>query len=328
MGDETRRVVTTSGPRARVLVVDDARLVRAMMTTILRRGGFETEEASDGGAALEMLARQTFDVVITDLKMPGTDGFQVLSGVKRIAPHVEVIILTGTHANDVSCAVRALRLGAHDYLSKPPSNADEVLLAVERALEKKHLKDANQRLVRELESLSRKDALTGVLNRRSFDEALAQELARARRHGHPLGLIMLDIDHFKRINDTHGHPGGDIVLRAFARTIEGGLREGDSLFRYGGEEFVVVLPHADARGTLTAASRIVASVASEPVEVGGTLVPVTTSAGAAALSPSTVNGAQLVSAADRALYEAKQEGRNRAVGAGPKLAVVGGRRRA
>jgi two-component system cell cycle response regulator len=314
------------GSRGRILVVDDARLVRVMITSILERAGFQVTQAADGASALEQLARETYDVVITDLKMPGVDGFGVLASVKRTSPDVEVIILTGTHAQDVNCAVRALRLGAHDYLSKPPANADEVTLAVERALEKKLLKEANQRLVRELESLSRKDALTGVLNRRCFDEALVQEISRARRHGQQLGVVMLDIDHFKSINDAHGHPGGDDVLRSFAQTVKQALREGDTLFRYGGEEFVALLPHADREGALVAARRIVSAVGAAPVLVAGKPVQVTTSAGVACLGRSTRNGEELLANADRALYEAKKGGRNRAILDGRPLTLVSGRR--
>lgn len=298
--------------RGSVLVVDDSRLVRAMVAVHLKAAGFAVQEAENGEAALELLSRGTFDVIITDLRMPGLDGFGVLAAVKRLGLSVEVIILTGAHAQDMSSAVRALRLGAHDYLTKPPASADEVILTVERAIEKKRLREANQRLLRELQSLSRTDGLTGVPNRRSLDGALAQEIARSRRHGDPLGLVMLDIDHFKRINDTHGHSGGDEVLRSFARTVAGTLREGDVLYRYGGEEFVAVLSHADLRGAMNAAERIVRAVAESSIPVGPTTINITTSAGVAALASCDADGSSLVARADAALYGAKRSGRNRA----------------
>jgi diguanylate cyclase (GGDEF)-like protein len=224
----------------------------------------------------------------------------------------------------LSCAVRALRLGAHDYLSKPPSSRDEVLATVDRAVEKKRLKDANQRLQSELEALSRRDALTGVLNRRAMEEALSQETARAHRHGHALSMVMLDIDHFKRVNDTHGHPGGDQVLRSFAKVTSSVLREGDVLFRYGGEEFAVLLPHTALEGALNAAQRMLSAVAATPFDVAGAILSLTASAGVACLTPKG-NGAALVAQADAALYAAKNSGRNRAVASGLRAARVAAR---
>ena len=311
-------------PRGNVLVVDDSRLVRTMVAMHLKSARYAVEEAENGEAAMRLLSRGTFDVIITDLRMPELDGFGVLAAVKRLGLSVEVIILTGAHAQDMSSAVRALRLGAHDYLTKPPASADEVILTVERAIEKKRLREANQRLLHELQSLSRTDGLTGVPNRRSFDAAIAQEVARSRRHGDALALVMLDIDHFKKINDTHGHPGGDEVLRSFAKTAARTLREGDVLFRYGGEEFVALLSHADLAGAMNAAERILRAVAETPIPVGGTAINITTSAGVAALVSSDADGSSLVARADGALYEAKRSGRNRAL-AGGHLALVAGR---
>jgi two-component system cell cycle response regulator len=133
---------------------------------------------------------------------------------------------------------------------------------------------------------------------------------------------VLDIDHFKKINDTHGHQGGDEVLRSFSKTLSGMLREGDVLFRYGGEEFVALLPHADQKGALSAADRLVKAIAAAPVQVGSASVRVTTSAGVASLAASDADGQSLVARADVALYEAKAKGRNRALAAGARLALV------
>jgi diguanylate cyclase (GGDEF)-like protein len=306
----------------RILVVDDSRVVRAVLCRALRSGGYEPEEAASGQDALDRLASGRHDAVITDLRMPGIDGFEVLTEVKRRDPDVEVIVLTGSHAGDVACAVRALRLGAHDYLAKRPSCPEEVLVTVERAMEKKHLKDANRRLMAELDRMSRRDALTGLLNRRSLEDVLPQEFARSRRHRQPLAVAVFDLDHFKKINDTYGHQGGDAVLQAFAAVASATLREGDALYRFGGEEFIAVLPNADARGALSAANRVVAAVAASPVAVRDRLVRVTVSAGVACLAESMADGNELVALADQALYQAKEKGRNRAVAAGvPRLAA-------
>jgi len=310
------------GMAGRVLIVDDARVVRAVVARCLRGAGYHTEEAADGAEALRRLATESYDVVITDLRMPLLGGLELLASVKRLAPTVEVIILTGTHAQDMSSAVKALRLGAHDYLTKPPSSQDEVVLTVQRAVEKKRMHEENLRLIRELESLSRTDALTGVGNRRAFDDALGHEIARAKRHGQALSLVMLDIDHFKHVNDTHGHQGGDEVLRVVARTLRATLRDGDVLYRYGGEEFAVLLPYAQGAGACTAAERMLRAIAAAPIDLRTGQLHVTSSAGVATLSAADNDGASLVSRADAALYEAKKAGRNRVHDGRPSLTLV------
>ena len=304
-------VAATEAPS--VLVVDDSVVVRRIVGDYLRRGGYAVEESGDGAAALERLAQRPFDVVITDLQMPRVGGFDVLETIKKRGLLTEVIILTGGPARDMSSAVRALRLGAHDFLTKPPASPDEVLFTVGRAVEKKRLREANEKLVRELERVSRTDALTGAANRRAFDEALRTEIARARRFRYPVSLVLFDLDHFKAVNDTHGHPAGDAVLREFARRAIQNFRTHETVYRYGGEEFAALLPHTTLAGALEAARRLVEGVAARPFEAGTASLTLTVSAGAAA-GMDVREPSALVSAADGALYEAKRTGRNRAVG--------------
>jgi two-component system cell cycle response regulator len=296
--------------RGSVLVVDDSRVVRAVVAQHLRRAGYEVEQADGGEAAMRLLATGRYDVMITDLRMPGMDGMQVLAATKQRAIGTEVIILTGTYAHDMTFAVRALRLGAHDYLTKPIAQPDELVLTVERAVEKKRLRDANARLMRELEALSRTDALTGVGNRRAFDETLRQEHARAVRYGLPLALVLFDLDHFKKLNDAHGHAAGDAALRAFARLARATYRESDTLCRYGGEEFAALLPHTAPEGAADAARRLLAALASTPIPAGGATLSLTCSAGVASAAPGET-ASDLIARADAALYRAKREGRNR-----------------
>jgi two-component system, cell cycle response regulator len=296
----------------RILVVDDSALVRAMVSSLLRKVGYIVRECEDGAKAIAILATEAFDVVITDLRMPEKDGFEVLEAVRRRCLHTEVIILTGTHAGDVSCAVRALRLGAHDFLTKPPSGPHEVIVTVDRAVEKKRLKEANLRLLREMEGLSRTDALTGVWNRRAFEDTMRRELLRASRHALPLSLALIDIDHFKRINDTYGHRVGDDVLKWFGLNASRVLREGDTIHRYGGEEFAVVLPHTGPSGALTVVKRILSHLAATPFQES---LLVTASAGVASGIGEELDDLDLVAQADAALYRAKHQGRNRALGA-------------
>lgn len=171
--------------------------------------------------------------------------------------------------------------------------------------------DAETRYHDELWRLARVDALTGVANRRALEEALPREVARARRTGAPLGIAMLDADHFKRVNDVHGHAAGDAVLAGIAARARAVLREGDLLARAGGEEFVLLLPGADLEHTAEVADRVRARVAAAPVAAPGGAVAVTISAGCATLEPDDADGAAALARADARLYEAKAAGRNR-----------------
>jgi diguanylate cyclase (GGDEF)-like protein len=295
---------------AKELVVDDSAVVRALVGSCLRDAGFEVAEAANGVAALKLLGHGSFDVVITDLNMPEMGGLAMIAQIRELSLHPEVIILTGSRAQDVQAAIQALRLGAHDYLTKPPQSPDAIVLTVEKAVAKKRLRDENARLVRELQALSLKDPLTGLSNRRAFEEAIVHEKARARRHWHTLAVVLLDIDHFKKINDTYGHRGGDAALKHFARIVSGALRRGDSLFRVGGEEFAALLPETTPTGALEAAARVVAAVAASPIEYEDATVRITTSAGVAC-TDGLDDGSDVVAVADAALYEAKRGGRNR-----------------
>lgn len=296
-----------------VLVADDSRLVRAMIRLFLERAGLVVETATDGEEALQLLRSGRFDVVVTDLNMPHRDGFALMEAAGSFEHPPEMIVLTGTHSQDIRSAVRALRLGAHDFLTKPPESGDDVVMTVQRAVAKKRARDANAALVGELQRLSQTDELTGVGNRRAFDDALRAEQTRAGRYGLPLAVAMLDLDHFKGINDRLGHPAGDAILEHLPAIVLPLLRDGDGLYRYGGEEFAILLPHTDRDAALSVARRIVEQVAASPVRVAGVTVRVTCSAGVAAARGQAAASGMLVESADRALYAAKAQGRNRAV---------------
>jgi two-component system, cell cycle response regulator len=311
--DEVPAETAPLAPRGRVLLVDDSTTIRKAIGRCLAREGYQVAEAANGRLGVELEAASEYDVVLTDLEMPELDGFGVLETVKARASGAEVIILTGTGATDIACAIRALRLGAHDYLTKPPaSTSDEIVLAVGRAIEKKRMRETNARLMRELEALSRTDPLTRLLNRRVLDEDLARELAQARRYGHPVSLAMMDLDHFKRINDTHGHQGGDEVLRTFARVAQGACRDTDTVYRFGGEEFAALLPHSGIEDALNVANRVVRAAASTRITWGSVTIPVTVSIGVACIDEVVTTADELLAEADAALYQAKRTGRNRA----------------
>jgi diguanylate cyclase (GGDEF)-like protein len=298
-------------PAIRVLVADDSAFVRTVVRRALEAAGHRVDEAEGGTQALRAALTTDYDVVVTDLRMPGLDGFGLLSTLKEQAVPAEVIILTGTHSNDMQSAIRALRLGAHDYLTKPPASAEEMIVTVERAAEKKRLRETNARLLEELERLSRTDGLTGLLNRRAFDEALRRETLRARRYRFPLSAVLLDIDRFKAVNDTYGHAVGDQVLRQFATVASRVFREADMLYRYGGEEFVALLPHTAAAGAVHASQRLLASLRTTTIPAGDRVLKVTCSAGVAELRRDDQDGSGLIARADAALYRAKADGRDR-----------------
>ena len=307
---ETRDATGTT----RVLVADDNAVVRRLLVVRLRAAGCRVTEATDGLTALEQFRKEPVQVVITDLSMPHLNGLELLAALRDHETPPEVILLTGSRASDAEAAVQALRLGAHDYISKTPAAAEAIALAVERAAEKWRLREENARLLAELRRMSLSDALTGVGNRRAFDEALQSEIARARRQASGLALVLLDLDHFKRINDALGHPAGDEVLAAFAERLRSIIREADRLFRYGGEEFALLAAAGSVSAGLAAAQRAVRATAAAPLPAAQRGVDVTCSAGVSLLAADDgPSGSALVARADAALYAAKRAGRNRAV---------------
>jgi diguanylate cyclase (GGDEF)-like protein len=299
----------------RVLVVDDSPLVRKLIACRLRKAGYRVAEAADGREALDHFQKQGSAVVITDLNMPHLDGLSLLAALRQYVSPPEVILLTGSCASHAEAAVQALRLGAHDYIAKDPTAGGAVVLAVQRASEKWRLREENGRLLTELRRLSLTDALTSVGNRRALDETLRLEIGRARRHARELALALVDLDRFKRVNDTLGHRAGDDVLRCFAQRAAALLRSSDRLYRYGGEEFAMLLPEQTERGGLEAAWRVVGATAAAPRCAGRQRVAVTCSAGVAALcARDDADGSELLARADAALHAAKRSGRNQARG--------------
>ncbi len=305
---------STASTVAKVLVVDDSAVVRRILSGQLQRAGWLVREAGSGIEALAAFEQEAFEVVITDINMPGIDGLELLARLRQREVPPEVILLTGSRAGDAQAAVQALRLGAYDYIAKDSEVGGEVVLAVQRATEKWRLREENARLLRELSRLSLEDSLTGLGNRRAFDGAIAHEIARAGRSGRNLSLAMLDIDHFKRVNDSLGHPAGDAVLASFAGVLRSVVRQADLVYRYGGEEFAVILPDCDDGGALAFAQRVVRATEARPICVALQEVSITCSVGVACLVlRDRPSGEPLVVRADRALYEAKRSGRNRAV---------------
>ncbi|MCW2606597.1 MAG: response regulator receiver modulated diguanylate cyclase [Frankiales bacterium] len=294
----------------RVLVVDDSALIRAILVANLEDQGYAVVEAEDGLEALEVCAVDPPDVVLLDVVMPGLSGLEVLDRLQADPEllHVPVVCLTGR--SDVGDIVEAMQRGAHDYLRKP-FETSELLARLSSALRVKRLSDELRARNVELERVSRTDALTGLLNRRAVDEVLGAQIAHAHRHGHPLSVLMIDLDRFKSVNDTYGHAGGDRVLIEVASRLRAGLREGDTVGRWGGEEFLAVLPMTAGPAAHLLAERLCAQVAARPVVMAdGTGLTVGISVGSCG---ELLDEDALLRSADAALYLAKAGGRGRAM---------------
>jgi two-component system, cell cycle response regulator len=296
-----------------ILIVDDSDAIQHHVERVLTAEAdeFQVLMARDGLSAFNLLVRHKVDLVLCDLVMPGIDGFKFLT-LKHGRPELAdlpVIMLTG--ASDVSEKVKALEAGAADYLTKP-FHERELVARVRvhlklRALQEE-LKEKNERL----EVLSRMDGLTGIWNRRHVMEVGEVELVRARRYGTELGCIVLDLDHFKRVNDQHGHLVGDRVLAAVAEQLQRDLRRCDLAARYGGEEFVLLLPQTGLEGTRAVAERQRAAVAELCISEDAGEVRPTASFGVAAFPTHPAKAIEeLFRHADQALYRAKELGRNR-----------------
>ena len=290
-----------------VLVADDSATVRALARVELEAAGYRVVEAADGAQALDRVLDGSVDVVLLDVEMPVMDGYQTIAALKAdpLAADVPVVFLTARRGSED--VVRGLRLGGHDYLHKPLEPA-ELRARVAAAVRVKALQDRLRQRADQLDRVSRTDVLTGLHNRRHLQEHLTRLGAAARRHGHPLSVLLVDVDHFKRINDTVGHGGGDLVLQAVARALADGVRVEDVVGRWGGEEFLLLLPHTRPREAAVLAERLRAAVAGLRVPVAGREVPVTVSiGGAGAVAPSEQD---LLHRADRELYAVKDTGRD------------------
>ena len=298
-----------------VLLVDDDSLVLAHLSELVRAAGFEVHTAGDGSTALAFLEQHFTPIVITDLNMPAVDGLALCRAIRQRAwpGYVYILLLT---VHDAEADILAgLEAGADDYLSKRTSAAQLVarLHAAQRIL------GLEQALKTELEERRRQslsDPLTGAHNRRYFDQHLPRDFKRAQRGGGPLSLLMLDIDHFKRINDRVGHAAGDAVLQEVVRRIAVCLpRETDWCARVGGEEFVVVLGNTPLAGAAQVAERIRETIAGIPVPTPAGPIATTASVGVVEFQPSanhdSVSVESLMHELDANMYTSKLNGRNR-----------------
>ena len=297
---------------ARILVVDDTRAGQEELVRLVEGAGHETVAVGDGLAAVKAAKSTAFDLVVLDLVLPGLDGLGVLRLLKQRSDEDDYLpVLLTSVRGDSASRVEGLRLGADDFVGRP-FDEQELLARVDGLLRIKAMHDRIARSKRELERLSATDGLTGLYNQRGLQTRLREELARAQRYGNGLSLALIDLDHFKRVNDTYGHLVGDEVLREFAWFLKEQVRETDVLARYGGEEFVLVLPETTTAGALCTLRRVQDEMANRRFGAPNASLVVTFSAGIAGFPGEGAQGTEdLLRRADEALYEAKRAGRNR-----------------
>lgn len=300
--------------KKRILIAEDDPVARHVLFGLLERWGYDVTAVSDGAAAIDALAQEKAPrLAVLDWMMPGIEGPEVCARLREMKgqPYVYALLLSArTAKTDVLAGLEA---GADDYLTKPVDNEElrARLFVGERIL---NLQDELIAARDALKFQAMHDALTGIWNHGAIMNAVRRELARAQRERIGVGLIMADVDHFKAVNDTHGHLTGDAILHGVALRMSGLLRAYDSLGRYGGEEFLVIAPNSDAAGASQFAERLRAGIQATAFQTDAATLKISISIGVAVSSPDDPpDGRALLQAADAALYRAKQAGRNRVV---------------
>jgi diguanylate cyclase (GGDEF)-like protein len=308
--------------KARVLLVDDSRTLRRLVKLSLDESGEfeEVLEAEDGETALRLMEQGRADVVVCDVFMPRMGGVELLAKRKLSADlsAIPVIMLTG--AADTERKVELLEQGASDYVTKP-FDPRELLARVQVHLRVRLLQEELRKSNDRLRKISCTDPLLDIYNRRHLDGILAAEVSRAQRYGVLLSVVLVDVDHFKSVNDRHGHGAGDRVLRGLSQTLVSSVRTADVVTRYGGEEFAIVLAGTGIAGAYTLSERLRAAVEQLEVPVEDDVLRVTASFGVSEVHRPTDSPAELLQRADEALYTAKHRGRNRVCLWSPAIAA-------
>jgi diguanylate cyclase (GGDEF)-like protein len=286
----------------RVLIADDDEQFQYLLARRAKKMGLSVVEVGDGNEAMDALEGERFDLIISDLYMPGHSGLEVIRKAQEETPDIHAIILTASAT--VETAIEAIRSGVYDYLTKPLESLADFEATVARALEHAHLIRENERLFKEVQRLAVTDGLTGLFNRHKLDETLANEFERARRFRRPLSMVMIDMDGLKTINDTFGHPAGDAALKLVAEVIRSHIRRVDMAARFGGDEFVVLLPEVELELAVKIAERIFNKI--RPTREHKDMVSV--SGGVAQLRDDHTSAEDFLRAVDEVLYRAKRAG--------------------
>ena len=286
-----------------ILIVDDMMENVVFLEKILQKSGFRTISALSGDSALNLLTEHTPDLILLDIVMPGMDGFETCARIQNNKDFIDIPVIFLSSKKDEKTIIESFIYGGIDYIIKP-FNSPELLARVNTHIQ---LKKAKQ----QLHILAFTDALTGLFNRRKFIESLDQERARAFRYKENLSFIMIDIDHFKKINDSFGHDIGDKALIKFAQIVKSSLRETDFAGRLGGEEFGIILPQTDIEQAVVVADRIRTRIETESESKKEGIPAFTASFGLAQFNEDKNSSALLTQDADKALYAAKESGRNK-----------------
>jgi two-component system, cell cycle response regulator len=310
------------GETALILVVDDNPDNLEIISTRLRFRGYDVLVAERGEEAITKVHEEAPDLILLDIMMPDMDGYEVARRIRaeRDLPYIPIIVVTARDSTEDK--VTGLDAGADDYLTKP-INFPELEARVRSMLRIKRLQDQLEETNRELEQLSISDGLTGLYNHRHLHEMLADEYERSRRTEEPMSVVMFDLDRFKDVNDAFGHQAGDRVLEELAAILRECAREIDKLGRYGGEEFMAILPDSDAEAGAVFAERVRQLVENQRFDIQtDEPLRMTVSAGVASYPADQAdNPRRLVHQADLALYSAKHSGRNQVVRFSPDLAA-------
>lgn len=305
--------------KPRVLVVEDDPMSQAQLISALEKEGYGFAVARNGQEAIDLYSEEFFSIIITDWVMPEMDGLELCRLIRsmKIDRYIYIIVLTAKSTK--TDLIQGLEAGADEYIVKPIYQS-ELRVRLKGACRILELESSLKSSIAEIHELSVRDQLTGSFNRVYMDHHLTQEIMRSSRYHHTLSVLMVDLDHFKVINDTYGHMAGDEVLKSCVNIISSSFRKGvDWMARYGGEEFVIVLPETDQAGALLVAERMRQRIAATPVNFVGCEIDITASFGSVTIIPTNTVRVrymeQVLNVADTCLYQAKNAGRNQIVSA-------------
>ncbi len=297
-----------------ILVIDDSKLIAHVAKNILTKQGHEVLLAEDGETGLDIAKDNKPDLILLDLILPGIDGYGVCERIKNDSTIKDIPVIMLTSKAEHADKVQGLELGASDYVTKP-FDEGELIARVNTHLRIKELYESVQEKNRLLLEMANRDGLTGLYNHRYFQEAISKDFKKALRYKESLACVMFDIDHFKKFNDTYGHPVGDVVLKTLGELIKNLMRDSDLAARYGGEEFALILYHTEEKDAYNIAERLRKTVEQHKFQAEDLVLSVNISVGVACYyHPEILDAKTLIECADKALYKAKEGGRNKVVG--------------